>query len=355
MRVLILYTELAEYVTANIREFVSTNPQTEFLVVHYPVNAEAPFKFNEESHIQFIIYQQDSWSKTSEMCKNFSPDVVLCSGWSNRDYIAWISTYNKPCAKVLCFDNVWKNTFKQKILSTLSPFTFLRHFTHAWVAGNPQADYASRLGFKKNKIYTGLYLADKSTYQKVGINRLENIKAYPKVFISISRYVPQKDLPTLWNAFIAANKRVKNKWKLKCYGFGELFEQRILNEDIEHLGFMPANVLQNEVLNAGVFILPSTEEPWGVAVNEMALSAMPMVLSDKIGAASMFLKNSNGFTFRAGNAKELEDILVEIMECSDAELINMAKSSYNLAMKAHESDWNIQLNSIYNSVQNQNA
>src|SRR5690606_17129687 len=111
LRVLILYTELAEYVTANIREFVSTNPQTEFLVVHYPVNAEAPFKFNEESHIQFIIYQQDSWSKTSEMCKNFSPDVVLCSGWSNRDYIAWISTYNKPCAKVLCFDNVWKNTF----------------------------------------------------------------------------------------------------------------------------------------------------------------------------------------------------------------------------------------------------
>jgi glycosyltransferase involved in cell wall biosynthesis len=51
-----------------------------------------------------------------------------------------------------------------------------------------------------------------------------------------------------------------------------------------------------------VFALLSTHEPWGVVVNEAAASGLPLVLSDRVGAAHDLLEDGrNGFLVPPGD------------------------------------------------------
>lgn len=347
MRVLILYTELAGYVLGNLRRFKERHPEAELMVIHYPINPEAPFNLNSINGTTFSVYSEKDAEQIGKMVLDFKPNIVLCSGWGNKKYIEWTKRLDKNVKKVICFDNQWKGTFKQHLLSLFSSFVFLKMFRYAWVPGEPQKIYAKKLGFKEKNIFTGLYPADSELFIPIGRRKLENKGVYPKIMLSVARYIQQKDLPTLWNAFIAANSKTGNRWILNCIGFGELFEQRTENPNIKHLGFKQPGEMEPYLLEAGIYVLPSIYEPWGVAVHEMALSALPLVLSDKVGAACMFLNEENGYEFPAGNAKALEEVLIGIMNRSDAELWNMAESSFRSGLKLQSDNWADTLETIY--------
>jgi glycosyltransferase involved in cell wall biosynthesis len=53
---------------------------------------------------------------------------------------------------------------------------------------------------------------------------------------------------------------------------------------------------------ADVFALLSSRETWGVVVNEAAASGLPLVLSDRVGAAYDLLRDGeNGYVVPAGD------------------------------------------------------
>jgi glycosyltransferase involved in cell wall biosynthesis len=349
LRVLILYTELAGYVLGNINLFLKNNPTAELALIHYPVNPEAPFKIDDLPRTTLLEYNQLNQVKILDLVLEFKPDLVLCSGWGNKFYLKLMDIVPDYSKKVVCFDNKWKSTFKQYILVFFSKFFILNKFSFAWVPGNPQKRYALKLGFKIDNIYTGLYPADSSFFLKVGNKKLGNEGPYPKVILSVARYIVQKDLPTLWRAFINANSKTGNQWVLKSIGLGDQFDSRIEDKFIEHLGFKQPSEMEEYILTSGIYVLPSIEEPWGVAVHEMALSALPLVLSEKVGAASMFLKVDNGFSFPAGNQDKLEEILVNIMRMDDSQLKEMSRASLKSGQQLLSQDWSKTLLEIYNS------
>ena len=347
MRVLILYTELAGYVLGNIKRFICANQGAEVLLVHYPVNDEAPFDLAAHNNTRFLVYNLSAHGHILDEVVKFNPEVILCSGWGNKFYLDIVKRADKKIKKVLCFDNQWKGTLKQRILVMTSGLTFLRRFKYAWVPGDPQKEYAVRLGFERTNVFTGLYPADTDLFIPIGRKKLSlSQNPYPKVMISMARYIPQKDLPTLWKAFLAANARTGNRWILNCFGLGQLYESRMEGPGIHHMGFKQPREMEDYILSAGVYVLPSIEEPWGVAVHEMALSAIPLVLSDKVGAGSMFLSGTNGFSFEAGNVQALELILEKIMRMKDSELWQMAAESYQAGMRLTSSDWSATLKKI---------
>lgn len=348
MRVLILYTELAGYVMSNIRYFLNKSPESEVLLVSYPVNNEAPFVLDKPDRVRSFLYLKEKEDELMSEIVNFNPDVALCSGWGNRYYLKIISSLQSGTSKVLCFDNQWKGNFKQRLNVLLDPFGLRNLFNHVWVPGLPQKEYALRLGFKDKVVHTGLYPADTSLYLKLGEQKLKDTnRPFPRVFICIARYISQKDLPTLWKAFLAANSGQQNKWKLICLGLGELFEERVTDPSITHLGFVQPSEINNVLANAGFFVLPSLEEPWGVVVHEMALSAIPLVLSDRVGAGTMFLNENNGYSFRAGDEQQLQSILSKIMMMNDDELWQMARSSFQAGGILRNADWAATLEKIH--------
>lgn len=349
MRVLILYTELAGYVVGNINRFLSANTHAKVLLVHYPVNPEAPFQIRTSEAVNSIEYRIDKQNDIESRVLAFSPHVVLCSGWSNSFYMALLKKLDARVKKVVCFDNRWKASLKQRLLVGLSRFFILNRFQFAWVPGSMQKTYALKLGFHPDRVFTGLYPADSEVFSAIGKKKLELSGPYPKLILSVARYIPQKDLPTLWKAFISANEKTGNQWDLNCIGLGDLYEERMQHPRIHHLGFKQPHEMEAYILAAGVFVLPSTDEPWGVAVHEMALSALPLILSDQVGAADMFLNTQNGFTFPAGDVVALERILITVMQMDESQLHNMAGKSYELGNQLLSENWTHTIMQIYNA------
>jgi len=69
---------------------------------------------------------------------------------------------------------------------------------------------------------------------------------------------------------------------------------------------------------ANIFALLSRSEPWGVAVNEAAACALPLVLSDRVGAARDLLRNGeNGFLVPPDDVEAAAGALRRLAEDAD--------------------------------------
>ena len=57
---------------------------------------------------------------------------------------------------------------------------------------------------------------------------------------------------------------------------------------------------------ADLFVLPSQFEPFGAVVNEALVAGCFVIVSDKVGAASL-INSSNGSIFESNNEKQLAE------------------------------------------------
>jgi glycosyltransferase involved in cell wall biosynthesis len=337
-RILFLYTEVAEYMLACIEHLAKD--ELEIHLVRWPINPEAPFQLR---HIEGVkVYERNALSdlELQNLVKEFRPDVILTSGWGDKGYLKALKFAPDHAKRVLLFDNHWIGSVRQKVAALTSKWHVRKYFTHVWVPGKPQQSFAKKLGFSSDLVKMGVYCADISTfngyYQE---QNLEKVVDYPKNFLFVGRYLEFKGIFDLWNAFSTFHKEHPD-WTLTCLGTGDLWEQRMIQEGIEHVGFVQPQDLGNYIRKAGVFILPSHKEPWGVVVHEMAAAGLPMIVSNEIGAASRFVEgNSNGFSFKSGNEQDLLLAMNSMALKSQKELHAMGKKSHDLAQNLTPEIW----------------
>lgn len=100
----------------------------------------------------------------------------------------------------------------------------------------------------------------------------------------------------------------------------ELFDltRRLGLGNVHFRGFANQRVLPQIYGASDVFVLPSENEPWGLAVNEAMCSGLPIVASAEIGcAADLIRPGVNGQTFGTGDVEGLASALHPIL--ADAE------------------------------------
>jgi glycosyltransferase involved in cell wall biosynthesis len=69
---------------------------------------------------------------------------------------------------------------------------------------------------------------------------------------------------------------------------------------------------------ADVFVLPSENEPWGLAVNEAMCAGLPIVTSDAVGCAVDLVQDGvNGAIFPVADGKALAGALELMLRDSD--------------------------------------
>ena len=338
-KVLILYTELADYMVACIKEL--NNSSVEIHLVRWPSKGEAPFKFTIPSGI--TVYEREEFSTRAmkEVAVKIQPDLILCSGWMDKGYVAVCRKFYGKIPTVSGMDNHWKGSLKQQVARIVSPFTLKRIFSHIWVPGAPQEKYASKLGFRKNKILRGFYCAN-TPYFNGFYNAYSSVKKVnlPKRFLYVGRYVEFKGIFDMWKAFTELQQEKQNDWELWCLGTGDDWDKRIMHPKIKHIGFVQPAELGNYLKQTGVFLLPSHKEPWGVVVHEMVAAGFPLLCSNTIGAATAFLEQGkNGFLFEAGNKNDIKKKMKKVMNLQDEQLFEMGEYSHFLGQKLTPEKW----------------
>jgi glycosyltransferase involved in cell wall biosynthesis len=211
---------------------------------------------------------------------------------------------------------------------------FSRYFSHAWVAGSYQYEYARRLGFEKNQIIYDLYSADINLFHQAYRKGSERRRSqYPHRFQFIGRFEEVKGLNVLIEAWRELGD-AKLDWDLCLIGHGSLRDALPALPGVVVKDFMQPAELLEDLQHAGCFVLPSHTEPWGVAVHECAAAGIPLILSDVVGAAATFLISGlNGFTFTARDPRSLADRMAQMISLNDDQLRVMSDHCYDLSRR----------------------
>ncbi len=339
-KILFLYTELAEYVMACVKTLAADYP-VEVHMVRWPVNKEAPFTFAIPAGV--YLYEKEAYTRSEliALARQLAPDLIFCSGWLDKDYLAVVRAFQKSVPTVVGMDNHWKGTARQQLARVLAPFTLQRLFTNAFVAGAPQYTYARKLSFAPDQILQGYYSADVPVFdQQYQQNRAQKAQVFPKRLLYVGRYVPQKGLDVLWEAFVQLQEAHPSDWELWCLGTGPLEHTAPPHPQLKHFGFVQPDQMARFIRETGVFVLPSLSEPWGVVVHEFAAAGFPIVCSNAVGAATAFLaEGQNGYTFRAGDVADVTRALLQITSCAPEQLLAMGDKSNALALQHTPTNW----------------
>lgn len=331
-KIVFLYSEIAGYFLACAKELAKFS---EVLIIKWPVNSEAPFKFDIPDGLSVIEKNDYSNIKLLQLINTFNPDKIVCSGWMDKDYLKIVKSFKKRIPTILTLDNHWEGSLKQKVASMISPFYLKRIFTHAWVPGSPQEKFANKLGF--NKVIKGFYCSDNHLFE--GNFNASNIVP-EKTFLYVGRYVDVKSIKEMWQAFIQlVEENNLWDWKMVCIGTGDLWEERVIHDQIEHMGFLQPGEISKFLIKKPIYILPSNFEPWGVSVQEFAISGCPLIISENVGASEMFIKEGqNGYMVKP-TISSIKSAMNKFIYKSNDELVKMSINSNELGMSYSPNDW----------------
>ena len=315
-------------------------------LVHWPVNNEAPFNFNFHQNIEVIDKSTITESVLIENSKSFDPKILYVSGWIDKSYRKIASFFMKKNVPVILGnDNPWKGNLRQKIACMISSVYIKPYYSHIWVPGRGQYEFARRLQFSKQNILLGFYSADVSLFK----NELNQNRSFPSTILYAGRFLDWKGIKELYQSFRELKESSSNDWKLLMIGRGPLKSEFESGSGVEIRDFIQPKELRNIMQNVGAFCLPSYEEHWGVAVHEAAAAGCPLLLSDGVESGSAFLKNGyNGFIFEAKNKLALKKALKKLMTTSLEEREAMSNNSIKMAEQITPELWSATLMSLYN-------
>ncbi len=333
VKILYLYSELVGYQIPIFKEY-TTNFNAVVHVVNWDHKKLKPYT---PELIPNVTYYNRSQYTTKELIKlalDINPDIVYVSGWMDRGYLGVAKVFrNKGIPVLTGFDDLWIGTLRQRIASLLCSVIIQKYFSHAWVAGPYQYEFAKRFGFNNNRIIFNLLSCDTNLFRQ-GMKFLElKAKDYPESFLYVGNFRSVKGTDILIEAFTKYRSIYKGKWKLICIGNGEMRSLLDNVPYVEVLDFMNQDELVEITKRAGVFVLPSRFDKWGVVVHEFTSAAIPLILSEHVGAIpKFFIENYNGISYANNSSDNLAYAMFLMSNRSTPELINMSNNSYSLSL-----------------------
>ena len=240
--------------------------------------------------------------------RNAQPDVVVVSGWStfaSQRAIAWCRAHGVPYVLLVESHDLgpraaWRRAIKGAIVPRL-----LRAAASVLVVGSAARKSVVAGGATSVRVFANTI--DVTAWA----TRAEQLERRPPdddvVVLSVARLVPEKGIDDLIRAVAEAGD---SRLRLVIAGDGPRREALVelaagLGVRLTLLGHVAEAELARTYVDADVFALLSHHEPWGVAVNEAAASGLPLLLSDRVGAASdLLVDGRNGFLVPVGDVHE---------------------------------------------------
>lgn len=277
------------------------------------------------------------------------PGALLIQGWAQAHALiplAWGAAHGVPC--VVSSESQesderrspWREAIKRRVVSL---------FGSGLVGGQPHADYLARLGMPAARVFMGYDVVDNAHFAG-GAARARARPATERArlglparyFLASGRMVAKKNHPFLVRAYAEFLRRSDGSpWHLVILGDGDgrlaieqLVQELGLGERVSLPGFMGYEDLPSVYGLAGALIHPSTQEQWGLVVNEAMASGLPVLVSDRCGCAPDLVQPGvTGHTFSPGDAESLVRLMLALAE-DDA-----ARARMGAAAAARVGEW----------------
>jgi glycosyltransferase involved in cell wall biosynthesis len=245
--------------------------------------------------------------------REVAPDVVVISGWStfaSQAALAWCRTHRIPYVLLVESHDLgpragWRRRVKGGIVPRLlhGAASVLVVGTAARESVVARGAAPERVRVFANTVDVAVWSerADRLMARRGELRRASGLPDDDLVVLCVARLAPEKGLEVLVRA-------AGTGMRLRIAGSGPQ-DRELTQLAVRHglsltlLGDLTEEELAEEYVLADVFALLSLHEPWGVVVNEAAASGLPLVLSDRVGAAYDLLRDGeNGFLVPVGDA-----------------------------------------------------
>lgn len=325
-KILFLYSELGPYNIPVFKELVSRY-KVNLHVVRWDKNLLKPYKPDFVEKVTYYNRSNLNNKDIKELIQKITPDLIYISGWMDSGYLeSSLFARKKGLPVVTGFDDVWTGSMRQIFGNYFFKIYLHRYFSHAWVAGEPQYEYARRLGFPHDKILFDLLSANIDNFNNC---QYKGLKDY---FLYVGNFRKVKGIDILINAFNVYRTELNGKIGLKCIGNGELENKLKKNPVIETIGYTNQAELVNIASKSTAFILPSIHDQWGVVAHEFAAAGLPLILSTGVGSRSKFLINEfNGFSFKNGDYLDLASKMKKFDSMDSEKIAIMSENSSKIS------------------------
>jgi len=239
--------------------------------------------------------------------RNAGPDVVVVSGWStfaSQAAIAWSRAHRIPYLLLVESHDLgprarWRRFVKGAVVPPL-----VRGAAGVLVVGTAARESVLARGARADRVRVFANTVDIEAWIERAGRLAPRDPDADVVVLSVGRLVPEKGLDVLLRAIAQTRDE---RLRLVIAGDGPEGARlaalaRELGVRLAIRGNLPEDALAAEYVAADIFALLSPRETWGVVVNEAAASGLPLVLSDRVGAAYDLLRDGeNGFLVPAGD------------------------------------------------------
>jgi glycosyltransferase involved in cell wall biosynthesis len=261
------------------------------------------------------------------------PDVVVVSGWSTfaaQAAVAWCRLKGVPYVLVVeSHDEGPRAGWRRTVKGTVVP-PIVERAAGLLVTGTLARDsmiargaHPERVRIFANTIDVEAFgdRADRLAGSRPELRRALGVGQEDVIVLSVARLAREKGLDVLLRAVAAADDP-----RLVLVVAGEGPERGALSDLADELSIrlvLAGDVDWERIVElyvaADVFALISEREPWAVVVNEAAACGLPLVLSDRVGAAHDLLRDGeNGALVTAGDVAAAAQALCRL--AADAEL-----------------------------------
>jgi glycosyltransferase involved in cell wall biosynthesis len=207
---------------------------------------------------------------------------------------------------------------------------FLRITCSGFVVSGKRAfdHFSRRLEIPEKKIQTGYSVVDNDHFK---VDRKSG--AFKRRVLCIARFAPEKNIALLIQAFIDSKLSTQG-WELWLVGGGGLESSLRIHASDAPISILPWRSYEELPFiyaEAGLFVLPSSFEPWGLVVNEAMSAGLPLVLSDSVGCLpDLLYPGKNGWSFKTHDTADLTRVLDDVSMTSEQDLKVMGLYSQSI-------------------------
>ena len=312
MRIAICWTELTGYTTACWRALAAREGVELFVIAH--PGGGSTYTFDAERLMEGIPSlvlerEQCTADRVRTALNEFRPDGVMFCGWFFKPYnaVALGPLAGDP-KLATCVDNPWQGTLRQR-LGRFVYHRFLSRMAMIMVANERSFQLARHLGFEEARIRRGMDSINDEAFEHCWDER-QVAGAWPRRFLFVGQYIERKAVPELLQAYAAYRERVADPWPITFCGRGPLASLIAGAPGAEDRGFIQPPDLPAEMTRAGVFILPSHFETYGLVNVEAAAAGLPVITTEQCGSSIDVVRPYfNGVVCPTGNVRALTDAM----------------------------------------------